>query len=158
HETVRAIKELGLVGIAIPTSDGGRYLDSVPDAFWEKVQELDVTVFIHPTGQVVGQPFMDNYRLGELCGRPLDTTLSLARFILGGVAARFPSLRLLCSHAGGAITMVADRLDFGHELRDYAPLGPWGEVRLPMPPSRYVEQLYLDTVTFGVKPLKLACD
>ena len=54
--------------------------------------------------------------------------------------------------------MIADRLDFGHELRDYAPLGPWGEVRLPIPPSEYVKRLHLDTVTFGSRPLRLALD
>lgn len=155
-EAIRAVGELGLAGLAIPTSDDGRYLDSVPEAFWEAVEELDVAVFIHPAGHVVGQELMDSYRLGEVCGRPLDTTLTLTRFILTGVAERFPNVRLLCSHAGGAITMIADRLDFGHELRDYAPLGPWGPVHLQEPPSHYVRKLYLDTVTFGVNPLRLA--
>lgn len=157
-EAARAVRELGLSGLAIPTSDQGRYLDSVPASFWELVEELAVPVFIHPSGTVVGQELMDSYRLGEVCGRPLDTTVTLARFILTGVAERFPGVRLLCSHAGGAITTIADRLDFGHELRDYAPLGPWGEVHLPHPPSHYVKRLFLDTVTFGPNPLRLALD
>jgi aminocarboxymuconate-semialdehyde decarboxylase len=157
-EAARAVRELGLSGLAIPTSDDGRYLDTVPAEFWELVEELDVPVFIHPSGTVVGQDLMDSYRLGEVCGRPLDTTLTLARFILTGVAERFPAVRLLCSHAGGAITMIADRLDFGHELRDYAPLGPWGPVHLSEPPSHYVRRLYLDTVTFGPGPLRLALE
>ncbi len=54
--------------------------------------------------------------------------------------------------------MIAHRLDFGHELRDYKPLGPWGEVRLERPPSEYVRRLHLDTVTFGVAPLRLALE
>jgi aminocarboxymuconate-semialdehyde decarboxylase len=157
-EAERAVRELGLPGLAIPTSDGGRYLDSVPEAFWELVEDLDVPVFIHPAGVVVGQEAMDGYRLGEVCGRPLDTTVTLARFILTGTAERHLGVRLLCSHAGGAITLLADRLDFGHELRDYAPLGPWGPVSLPHPPSWYVHRLFLDTVTFGPRPLRLAID
>jgi aminocarboxymuconate-semialdehyde decarboxylase len=157
-EAERAISDLGLAGFAIPTSDQGRYLDSVPPAFWELAAGLGVAVFIHPGGVTVGQEHMTPYRLGEVCGRPLDTTLTLTRFILTGVAERFPGVRLLCSHAGGAITMLADRLDFGHELRDYAPLGPWGPVRLQRPPSYYIENLYLDTVTFGPRPLRLALD
>lgn len=157
-EAERAVRELGLAGVAIPTSDDGRYLDSVPEEFWELVAGLDVPVFIHPAGTVVGQEHMEGYRLGEVCGRPLDTTLTLTKFILTGVAERHPDVRLLCSHAGGAITMIADRLDFGHELRDYAPLGPWGPVRLEQPPSYYVSRLHLDTVTFGPRPLRLAID
>jgi aminocarboxymuconate-semialdehyde decarboxylase len=158
EEAERAVESLGLGGLAVATSDRGRYLDGVPEAFWEWVDRRDVPVFIHPGGTVVGQDLMGAYRLGELCGRPLDTTLTLARFILMGFLQRFERLRLLCSHAGGAICMIADRLDFGHELRDYAPLGPWGEVRLPIPPSEYVRRLYLDTVTYGPAPLRLALE
>jgi aminocarboxymuconate-semialdehyde decarboxylase len=157
-ETQRALDELGLAGVALATSDGGRYLEAVPQAFWELVLDRDVTVFLHPGGSVVGQELMDMYRLGEVCGRPLDTTLTLARLVLHGVLERLPRLRLLCAHAGGAICAVADRLDFGHELRDYGPLGPWGDVHLPEPPSAYVARLHLDTVTYGPALLRLALD
>ena len=157
-ETLRAVRELGLPGLAIATSDRGRYLDSVPDAFWELVQDLGVPVFVHPGGTVVGQELMDAYRMGEVCGRPLDMTVTLSRFILWGVFERFPAVRLLCAHAGGAICAVADRLDFGHELRGYAPLGPWGDVELAAPPSSFVRRLFLDTVTYGPAPLRLALE
>jgi aminocarboxymuconate-semialdehyde decarboxylase len=158
REAERAVGELGLSGLALPTSDGGRYLDSIPESFWELVTGLDVPLFLHPGGSVVGQELMTMYRLGEVCGRPLDTTVTLARFVLTGVFERFPSIRLLCAHAGGAICTVCDRLDFGHELRDYAPLGPWGEVELPEPPSTYVSRLYLDTVTYGTAALRPALE
>lgn len=158
REAERAVTELELSGLALPTSDDGRYLDSVPEAFWELVTGLDVPLFIHPGGTVVGQELMTMYRLGEVCGRPLDTTVTLARFVLTGVFERFPSIRLLCAHAGGAICTICDRLDFGHELRGYAPLGPWGDVELPEPPSAYVSRLYLDTVTYGTAALRPALE
>ena len=158
REAERALSELGLPGLALPTSDEGRYLDAVPEGFWELVTGLDAPLFLHPGGTVVGQELMTMYRLGEVCGRPLDTTLTLARFVLTGVFERHPSLRLLCAHAGGAICTVADRLDFGHELRGYAPLGPWGEVELLESPSAYVARLYLDTVTYGTAALRPALD
>lgn len=157
-EVSRAIRELGLVGLAIPTSDRGRYLDAIPESFWEIVQELDIPVFVHPGSTIIGSELMESYRLGELCGRPLDMTLTLARFILTGTFERYPGLRLLCSHAGGAICMVSDRMNFGHELRHATQLGPWGKVELSRPPSTFVAQLFLDTVTFGVRPLRLALD
>jgi aminocarboxymuconate-semialdehyde decarboxylase len=154
EEAERAVSELGLRGLALPTSDGGRYLDEIPETFWELVAGLDVPVFVHPGGSVVGQELMTMYRLGEVCGRPLDTTLTLARLILTGGLERHGRVRLLCAHAGGAICTIADRLDFGHELRGYAPLGPWGDVELPEPPSAYVARLYLDTVTYGPAALR----
>jgi aminocarboxymuconate-semialdehyde decarboxylase len=158
REAERAVTELGLSGLALPTSDGGRYLDSVPDAFWELVTGLDVPLFLHPGGTTVGQELMTMYRLGEVCGRPLDTTVTLARLILTGVTERHPGIRLLCAHAGGAICTIADRLDFGHELRHYAPLGPWGEVELAEPPSAHVARLYLDTVVYGTAGLRPALE
>lgn len=157
-EAGRVLDELGLVGLAVPTSDQGRYLDTVPDEFWALAVERDVPVFLHPGGTVLGQELMDGYRLAEVCGRPLDTTLTLTRAILTGVLERHPDLKLLCPHGGGAICTVAARLDFGHELRDYAPLGPWGEVRLPRPPSDYVRRLWVDTVTYAAPPLRLALE
>jgi aminocarboxymuconate-semialdehyde decarboxylase len=157
-EAARALDELGLRGVAIATSDHGRYLEAVPESFWQLVLDRDATVFLHPGGTVVGQELMDMYRLGEVCGRPLDTTVTLARLVLHGVLERLPRLRLLCAHAGGAICAIADRLDFGHELRDYAPLGPWGDVHLPQSPSAYVARLHLDTVTYGPALLRLALD
>jgi len=156
-EAQRAITDLGLVGVGIPTSDRGQYLDSVPEDFWEFVSGENIPVFLHPAGVVVGQELMGQYRLGEVCGRPLDTTLTLARAILTGLFERH-SVEILCSHAGGAICTISDRLNFGHELREYAPLGPWGEVHLPKLPSEYIERLWLDTVTYGSKALKLAVD
>ncbi|MGH9242741.1 MAG: amidohydrolase family protein [Acidimicrobiales bacterium] len=158
EEAERAVSTLRLPGLAVATSDRGAYLDAVPEEFWRWIDERDVPIFLHPGGSVVGQELMGAYRLGEVCGRPLDTTLTLARFILMGFMERFGRLRLLCAHAGGAICAIADRLDFGHELRDYAPLGPWGEVRLAQPPSAFVARLYVDTVTYGPAPLRLALD
>lgn len=157
-EARRATEELGLAGFAVPTSDQNGYLDSVPAEFWDYVSRVGAPVFVHPGGQTVGQDLMGIYRMGEVCGRPLDMTVTLARFILTGAYERFSQLRLLCAHAGGAITSVSDRLDFGHELRNYAPLGPWGEVELVEPPSSHVRKLFLDTVTFGSRPLKLALE
>lgn len=157
-EARRASEELGLAGFALPTSDQNRYLDSVPAEFWDYVSSISAAVFVHPGGQTVGQDLMGVYRMGEVCGRPLDMTVTLARFILTGTGERFPQIRLLCAHAGGAITTIADRLDFGHELRDYAPLGPWGEVHLAEPPSSHVSRLFLDTVTFGSRTLRTALE
>ena len=158
EEAHRAVAELRLPGLAISTSDRGRYLDSVPEEFWELVEELSVPVFVHPGADILGQEVMDGYRLGELCGRPLDMTATLSRFIMSGGLERHPDVHLLCAHAGGAITAIADRLDFGHDLRRDKRFGPWGPVELSRPPSTFVAQLYLDTVTFGPRPLRLALE
>ncbi len=148
-EAERAITEYGLRGFMINTSVDGEYLDSERAfPFFDLMSRLDVPVFIHPPKFTVGNEKMELKRLAELVGRPFDTTLTLARMILTGVFERFPGLRIVGAHVGGAITILPGRLDFGHELRDDDSFGVWGPNPLTKPPSGYIEELYVDTMCF----------
>ena len=157
RETERAIKTLGLKGVMINSSVAGEYLDSpraVP--FFEQVTGLDVPVFMHPPRVTIGAEKMEIFRLPEMVGRLFDTTLSLARFILMGGFERFPSLKLVCAHMGGAISLLPGRLDFGHELRDDPSFGPWEPDVISAPPSDYIPRLYLDSMGFH-PPAVMCC-
>ena len=156
-EVERAVHDLGLKGIMINTSVAGEYLDS-PRArpFFELVTRLDLPVFIHPPRSTIGAEKMDIFRLPEMVGRPFDTTLSLARFMLTGGFERFPSLKLVCAHMGGAISLLPGRLDFGYELRDDPSFGPWEPDVLSAPPAAHIARLYLDTMGFH-PPAVLCC-
>jgi aminocarboxymuconate-semialdehyde decarboxylase len=154
RELERAIRIDGLRGVMIPTSIDGEYLDSRrADAFWALATQLDVPVFVHPPRDPIGNEKMDVCRLPELVGRPFDTTLSLARLIFTGVLDRYPALKLVGAHLGGAITLLPGRLNFGYELRDDLTFGPWEPDVLPRPPSTYIEQLYLDTMCLHLPAL-----
>lgn len=148
-ETERALDELGFRGVLINSSVGGEYLDS-PRAqpFWELVCARDVPVFVHPPFITLGAEKMQEYRLIEMVGRPFDTTLSIARFIMAGGLERFPELKLVLAHVGGAITVLPGRLDYGYELKHVPHFGPWEPDLLKHPPSRYIRKLYVDTVSF----------
>ena len=148
-ELERALTEYGLRGVMINTSVDGEYLDSRrADDFWELVTRLDVPVFLHPPRETIGNEKMEIFRLPEMVGRPFDTTLTLARLILTGVLERYPTLKLVCAHMGGAIAMLPGRLNFGYELRHDSTFGPWEPDVLTKPPSEYIAQLYLDTMGF----------
>ena len=98
RETERAIRHLGLKAIAINSSVSGEYLDSPrAEAFFQLVTELQVPVFIHPPRVTIGFEKMEIFRLPEMVGRPFDTSLTLARFILLGGFERFPTLNLVCA-------------------------------------------------------------
>jgi aminocarboxymuconate-semialdehyde decarboxylase len=147
-ETEHAIRDYKLKGIMIGSSVDGEYLDSpraVP--FFELVTELDVPVFVHPPRVTIGAEKMEIFRLPEMIGRPFDTTLSLARFILTGGLEKFPKLKLVCAHMGGTLPMLPGRLGFGYELRRDASFGPWEPDVLTKPPADYIRQLYMDTVS-----------
>ena len=158
-ETERAIRDYGLKGIMVNSSVNGEYLDS-PRAtpFFELVTDLDVPLFIHPPRVTIGAEKMEIFRLPEMVGRPFDTTLSLARFIFTGGLERFPRLKLVCAHVGGALPMLSGRLDFGYELREDKSFGPWDSDVLTRPPSTYIRQLYFDTVSFHPPAIKCAVE
>ncbi|MFQ5851270.1 MAG: amidohydrolase family protein [Candidatus Binatia bacterium] len=146
-ETERAVRNYGLKGIMVNSSVNGEYLDSrraIP--FFELLTDLDVPLFIHPPRVTIGAEKMEIFRLPEMIGRPFDTTLSLCRFILMGRLERFPNLKMVCAHVGGALPMLPGRLGFGHELRHDMSFGPWEPDLLTRPPSTYIQQLYFDTV------------
>jgi aminocarboxymuconate-semialdehyde decarboxylase len=148
HETEKAVKQFKLKGIMINSSVSGEYLDS-PRAtpFFELVTELDVPLFVHPPKFTIGNEKMEIFRLPEMVGRPFDTTLSLTRFILTGGLEKFPRLRMVCAHVGGALPMLPGRLGFGYELRRDMSFGPWEPDVITRPPATYIQQLYFDTVS-----------
>jgi aminocarboxymuconate-semialdehyde decarboxylase len=90
---------------------------------------------------------MEIFRLPEMLGRPFDTTLAVTRFILTGGLEKFPGLKLVCAHVGGALPMLPGRLDFGYEMRKDMSFGPWEPDVITRPPSTYIRQLYFDTVS-----------
>jgi len=147
-ETERAVRDYGLKGIMVNSSVNGEYLDSrraLP--FFELVMDLNVPLFVHPPRVTIGAEKMEIFRLPEMLGRPFDTTLSLTRFILTGGLERFPKLKIVAAHVGGALPMLPGRLGFGYELRGDMSFGPWEPDVLTRPPASYIEQLYLDTVS-----------
>jgi len=146
-ETEKAVRDYALKGIMVNSSVNGEYLDSpraVP--FFELVTELDVPLFVHPPRVTIGNEKMEIFRLPEMLGRPFDTTLSLTRFILTGGLEKFPKLKIVAAHVGGALPMLPGRLGFGYELRLDKSFGPWEPDVLTRPPASYIQQLYFDTV------------
>lgn len=147
QETERAVRQYGLKGIMINSSVEGEYLDSPrAEPFFELVSELGVPLFVHPPKFTIGNEKMEIFRLPEMLGRPFDTTLSLTRFILMGGLEKFPKLKIVAAHVGGALPMLPGRLGFGYELRRDMSFGPWEPDVLTRPPASYIQQLYFDTV------------
>ena len=158
-ETERAIRDYKMKGIMINSSVNGEYLDStraIP--FFDLVSELEVPLFVHPPKFTIGNEKMEIYRLPEMLGRPFDTTLSLTRFIFTGGFERFPKLKMICAHVGGALPMLPGRYGFGYELRRDMSFGPWEPDVMTRPPASYIGQLYVDTVCYHPPAVQCAID
>lgn len=151
-ELERAICELGLKGAALYSNANGVALSDT--RFWplyEVADELEVAFFIHPTFPL-GVEAMTDYMLMPLVGFPTDTTLAAASLVFSGVAERFPRIRWVLGHLGGAIPFLAERLDRGYEAY------PASRQHIHKPPSEYLKQFYYDSVNFDVRALRLAID
>ncbi len=120
--------------------------------FWplyERASETGAVFYIHPTFPL-GVEAMREYWLMPLVGFLFDTTLAAAHLVYAGVAERFPGIRWVLGHLGGAIPYLAERLDRGYAA--------FGECRahIPKPPSEYLKTFYYDTVNFDANALRLA--
>jgi aminocarboxymuconate-semialdehyde decarboxylase len=158
-ETEKAIREYKLKGIMINSSTDGEYLDSPRAApFFELVSELNVPLFVHPPKFTIGNEKMEMFRLPEMLGRPFDTTLSLTRFIFTGGFEKYPNLKMVLAHVGGALPMLPGRYGFGYELRKDDSFGPWEPDVMTRPPASYMKQLFYDTVCYHPPAVQCAID
>jgi aminocarboxymuconate-semialdehyde decarboxylase len=150
RELERACTQLGLPGAMLFSNVNGAALADA--RFWplyEAADALGAVLHIHPTNPV-GVEAMTDFWLMPLVGFPFDTTLAAAKLVFGGVAERFPRIRWVLSHLGGAIPYLAERLDRGyHAFREC-------RVHLSRPPSEVLKQFYYDTVNFDSGALALA--
>jgi aminocarboxymuconate-semialdehyde decarboxylase len=111
------------------------------DAFWQEAVALDVGVFIHPV-QAAPLPRSARHGLTQIAQYTFDTTLCAGSLIFSGVLDRFPALRLLLSHGGGALPYLSGRFDIMHERMDQA---AQGDVAANAP-STYFGRFFYDTV------------
>ncbi len=158
QEPKRAVEELdraarlpGIRGVYLGTNVNGRELDD--PAFlpvWERIDDLELPVFLHPLN-VIGAQRLGPYYLANLLGNPYDTGVAAARLIFGGVLDRFPKLSVCLPHAGGTLPYLIGRLDRGQKVRR--------ELRhMKRKPSAYLRRFTYDTISHAPEPLRYLID
>ncbi|MFC1640056.1 amidohydrolase family protein, partial [Gemmatimonadota bacterium] len=113
-EAERAMSELGFRGFMLFSNVNGVAL--ADERYWplyERVNDAGGVMYIHPTFPV-GVEAMTEYWLMPLVGFVFDTTLAAAALVFSGVAERYPNIRWVLGHLGGAIPFLAERLDRGY--------------------------------------------
>ncbi|OGQ17900.1 MAG: hypothetical protein A3C54_02720 [Deltaproteobacteria bacterium RIFCSPHIGHO2_02_FULL_60_17] len=113
-ELRRAVLELGCKGVGINTHVGGVLLDNERMyPFYKIVSDLDIPILVHPASELpMSHPHgMEQFNLTRNLGRAFDTTINIARLMLSGTLDRFPNLRFVFSHLGGAYFALKNRLN-----------------------------------------------
>ena len=149
-ELRRAMEELRLPGAMLFSNVNGVAL--ADQRYWplyEFANEKEAVLHIHPTSPV-GVEAMEEFWLMPLVGFLMDTTLAAAHLVFSGVPERFPNIRWVLGHLGGAIPYLAERLDRGYHAFSEC------RAKIKRPPSEYLKTWYYDTVNFDRDALELA--
>lgn len=145
QELERCIKELGFVGVLVNGHTNGEYLDDSKFwPFWEKLEELQVPLYLHP-GMVFDRPRMFEGR-HELSGATWSWTCETAthalRLVFGEVFERFSQTRVILGHMGETLPFDLWRLDSRSQTTTAGRA-------MKKPPSQYIRE-HIVITTSGV--------
>jgi 6-methylsalicylate decarboxylase len=150
-EMGRALDELGMTGVAMNTTVLGRALvEPGYEPFFAELNRRSAVLYLHPAGNGACSPLISNYQLTWMVGAPVEDTISIMQLITRGIPARYPDIKIINSHLGGALPMILQRADDQYR---------WQAPETPEPPSTAARRMWYDTVGHGHVPaLKCAID
>jgi len=145
-----AVNRLGLMGANLPGSIGKdpRIDAERLEPFYDRVEELGIPLFLHPTDAVFAD-MLEGYdgALHLSLGRVIEVSVGASRLILSGIMERHPNLKIVLSHTGGALPYQAGRMDKNTK-----------QAKLPKPVSTYMKRMFTDTVSPHSMGMKFAID
>lgn len=148
-ELDRAIGHLGLHGLLIHSNVAGRSLDD--PGLWpvyERVQELDIVMYIHPTYPLMAEA-MTGYGMVSKVGYMFDTSLAALSLVFGGVLERFPRLKVIHPHMGAVLPYIMERIE-STTLVPHVEGGP----RTTKTLGEYYSRIHTDSVCQGPRAFK----
>lgn len=143
-EIARGLDELGMVGVCVNATVLDRPL--IDEAFAPFFAELDrrgAILYIHPAGNSCCSSLIADHHLTWEVGAPMEDTISVMQLITNGIPSRYPNIRIINSHLGGAMPMLMQRID--NQYR-------WESPDTPEQPSIAAKRMWYDTVGHGHVP------
>lgn len=108
RELERGIHELGLRAVALLACHLDIQLDNpIMNPLFEIIQKQRLPIIIHPQSKPTGSE--TTYNLDRCVFRPLETTQAIVR-VVNSVLPRFPELRFIMPHLGGAVSSLKGRM------------------------------------------------
>jgi aminocarboxymuconate-semialdehyde decarboxylase len=137
------VRALGLLGIEIGTHINGVPLgDERLDPVYAAAEALDLLIFVHPLHPAGLERIGGRREFAAMSAFPLETALATVSMLSARVLHRYPKLRVLLSHGGGAVPWIVPRIDFacsaGSLLKDY----------LPETAGDTLRRFWYDTITY----------
>ncbi|MFA6507170.1 MAG: amidohydrolase family protein [Treponemataceae bacterium] len=140
-EYSRAVRRLGLSGVALFSHVGGRMVDDPCwEPFYAAAADDGVPIVLHPTVPVWADAIKDHSMI-PMMGFMVDHSFAMLRLILSGVLERHPALKIVQPHCGGVLPYLMPRIDEQTEVKRR------GRERITRPPSSYYRDVYMDIVS-----------
>ncbi|MFD3440931.1 amidohydrolase family protein [Streptomyces sp. NPDC058685] len=157
------------VGLITTSSVHGELLASPrADSFFALAAEAGVPVMVHAPAEPVGMEHVENMGFVEQIGRFGDLTMGMAMLAFAGWLEKYPDLRLIGATGGGAMALLAERLQTAARPRHWgppagAPSTRPGETRTPptqpvapaADPGAALQRMYVDTSPLSEAHLSL---
>jgi predicted TIM-barrel fold metal-dependent hydrolase len=147
-ELERVLGLPGFLGVCVPSSIRGR---SIADQEFEPLfDELDwraTVLFIHPVGRGAESPLVVDRGLEWPIGATIEDTIVVTQLLARAIPGRFPQVRIVNAHLGGALPMLGARLDA---------LLPRVAPDMAERPSLAARRMWYDTVCHAHGPALLA--
>jgi len=134
-----ALDTLGLDGCVMLSNYGGTYIgDESFNEIYAELNRRNAVVFIHPTDPAAGNPLGKDFPT-FLMEVTFETARVIFNLLYRGVFERYPDIRWIFAHAGGALPYISWRISLGQfVLPDAAKAVPRG---VPY----YLQRLFYDT-------------
>lgn len=131
------------------SSYNGVYLgDPVYHPFWEAVNDIGATVWIHPEG--VRDPWFQRYALWNSAGQSIEEAKVMASLIYEGVMHSYPNLKIVMAHGGGYFPHYLGRMDRNHANRPDTVKNTGGKK-----PSEFLGSFHYDSCVYDPQVLKV---
>ncbi len=160
-ELASAVGELGLAGVEIASNVGGLSLaDERFLGFFAEAERLGAAIFVHampvPSDRLPG-PATATFGVG------IEGSLAAAAIITGGIAEKYPGLRLAFSHAAGGFPLMLTRAQwFWGRTWNEEPPGERGPEAAPWAaaagPAELARRFYYDSLVFDHRAIRYLLD
>ena len=143
------VKAMGLRGVEIGTHINGTALgDAKLDAFYAAAEEQGLAVMIHALHPAAMERIGGRPEMAAVAAFPLETAYAATSLLTHGVTERFPNLRIMLSHGGGALPWILPRMSHARGLG-----GPMATL-FARDPAAMARGLFYDTVVYDAEALR----